>query len=83
MTAPTVRWLVHHPQDQLGTGGWVEYPDRPTADEHAGTTAKVWALVTPEVVRQRERVRELAAEHVEHADGCGLLAGQILEVLGA
>lgn len=29
------------------------------------------------------RVRVLADEHVEHADGCGLLAGQILETLDA
>jgi hypothetical protein len=28
-------------------------------------------------------IRGLANEHVEHADGCGLLAGQILDMLAA
>jgi hypothetical protein len=53
MIAP-VRWLVTHSDDQLGTGGWVAYPDEATAEQHAGTAGTVWALVRPEVVRVLE-----------------------------
>jgi hypothetical protein len=60
-----IRWLVAHPDDQLGTGGWVAYPDEPTAREHAGTTGTVWALVPPEVVR----VLEAAVEWRDAAPG--------------
>jgi hypothetical protein len=49
MTA--VRWVVEHDQDQLRTGGLVEYPTEADAHTHAGTAGRVWALVTPEVVR--------------------------------
>ncbi len=34
-----------------------------------------------ELERTIERVRTVATEYVEHADGCGLLAGQILDAL--
>ena len=61
MTA--VRWLVEHADDQLRTGGLVEYPDEPTADRHAGTAATVWALVPPEVVRVLEAAVAWREEH--------------------
>lgn len=50
MTA--VRWVVEHAAiGPLGPATtWIEYPDEATARQHAGTTATVWALVTPEVV---------------------------------
>jgi hypothetical protein len=37
--------LVDHPQDQLGTGGLVAYPDEQAARAAAGTAAKVYRLV--------------------------------------
>lgn len=59
MTA--VRWVVEHPQDQLGTGGWVEYPDRESAEQHAGNAATVWCLVRPEAVSESASIERLKA----------------------
>lgn len=74
MTA--VRWVVEHPQDQLGTGGWIEYPDERTARAHAGTNATVWALVTPEAVDVLTAAREWWATETLHALSPSLLDDQ-------
>jgi hypothetical protein len=72
--AATVRWVVEHPGHESAAGGWVEYPDQATAEQHAGTAATVWALVPPEVVRvleaaqaQRDGMRrpEISDEQIE------------------
>lgn len=62
-----VRWVVEHPQDQLATGGLVEYPDEPTAHAHAGTAATVWALVPAQYVRVAEAALAFAEDVYRNA----------------
>lgn len=55
----TARWVVEHAQDQVGTGGWVEYSDEDTARIAAGTAGTVWALVPPALIAERDRRQDV------------------------
>jgi hypothetical protein len=66
--------------------GITTYANAPKYDGHTpqSTVQRLldWAGMS-DPSSKLERVREVSKEHIEHADGCGLLASQILGIIDA
>jgi hypothetical protein len=63
--------------------GISKYKHAPKYDGHTPQSTVDNLIYWAGMPKKLDKVRELATEHIEHADGCGLLAAQIVEVLNA